>query len=189
MPSRPPERPSYDDRSKEAAFGGGRKDKSGLTAGRYLTASVVCSEGRKKKDHQGLYWAVGTMAAVGASALMALSSKALMTAGAALAMAIYSCMKGHGGGGGSGKGGGSHLTATLMEENTLVPHRQCAEAVVDISGAHAYPVEVDRFPGSRKTVEIVSPAMPVYRLHQVSEDYSSYGSSQSQSQSQSSQYP
>lgn len=159
-----------------------------MTTSHYLIGIAGCSAGRKKKDHQGLYWAVGTMAAVGASALMALSSKALMTAGAALAMAIYSCMKGHGGGG-SGKGGGSHLTATLMEENTLVPHRQCAEAVVDISGAHAYPVEVDRFPGSRKTVEIVSPAMPVYRLHQVSEDYSSYGTSQSQSQSQSSQYP
>ncbi|CAH1708452.1 unnamed protein product [Aphis gossypii] len=40
---------------------------------------------RKKKDYHGLYWAAGTMAAVGASALIALSSKALMTAGAALA--------------------------------------------------------------------------------------------------------
>lgn len=126
--------------------------------------------GRKKKDHQGLYWAVGTMAAVGASALMALSSKALMTAGAALAMAIYSCMKG-GGGGGGGKGGGSHLTATLMEESTLVPHRQCAEAVVDISGHSGYSPDVERYPGSRKTVEIASPAMPVYRIQ--TEDYSS----------------
>lgn len=120
------------------------------------------------------------MAAVGASALMALSSKALMTAGAALAMAIYSCMKG-----GGGKGYGSQLTATLMEESTLVPHRQCAEAVVDISGTHQYPADVERYPGSRKTVEIVSPAMPVYRIHQPSDDYpSSYGSSQPQSQSQ-----
>lgn len=125
------------------------------------------------------------MAAVGASALMALSSKALMTAGAALAMAIYSCMKG---GGGGGKGGGGHLTATLMEESTVqVPQRQCAEAVIDISGAHNYPIEVDRYPGSRKTVEIVSPAMPVYRVHQTSDDYSSYG--QSLSQSSQSQYP
>lgn len=138
-------------------------------------------KGRKKKDYHGLYWAAGTMAAVGASALMALSSKALMTAGAALALAIYSCMKG----GGGGKGGGSHLTATLMEESTLVPHRQCAEAVVDISGMHNYPPDVERYPGSRKTVDIVSPAMPVYRIHQTSEDYSSsYGSSQSQSQAQ-----
>ncbi|XP_026814005.1 uncharacterized protein LOC113554384 [Rhopalosiphum maidis] len=136
---------------------------------------------RKKKDYHGLYWAAGTMAAVGASALIALSSKALMTAGAALALAIYSCMKG--GGGGGGKGGGSHLTATLMEESTLVPHRQCAEAVVDISGMHNYPAEVERYPGSRKTVDIVSPAMPVYRIHQTSEDYSSsYGLSQSQAQ-------
>ncbi|VVC33471.1 Hypothetical protein CINCED_3A003265 [Cinara cedri] len=126
------------------------------------------------------------MAAIGASALMALSSKALLTAGAALAMAIYSCMKGGGGGGGGGgKGGGSHLTATLMEESSVVPHvRQCADAVVDISGTHGYPVDVERYPGSRKTVEIVSPAMPVYRMHQ--DDYStSYGPPQSQSQ----QYP
>ncbi|XP_060881090.1 uncharacterized protein LOC132952714 isoform X1 [Metopolophium dirhodum] len=136
---------------------------------------------RKKKDYHGLYWAAGTMAAIGTSALMALSSKALMTAGAALALAIYSCMKG----GGGGKGGGSHLTATLMEESTLVPHRQCAEAVVDISGLHNYPADVERYPGSRKTVDIVSPAMPVYRIHQTSEDYSSsYGSSQPQSQAQ-----
>lgn len=150
----------------------------------YINIKYNFDLGRKKKDYYGLYWAAGTMAAVGASALMALSSKALMTAGAALAMAIYSCMKGSGGG---GKGGGS-LTATLMEESTLqVPHRQCAEAVIDISGAHNYPIEVDRYPGSRKTVEIVSPAMPVYRVHQTSEDYSSY--SPSQSQSSQSQYP
>ncbi|XP_025198223.1 uncharacterized protein LOC112596672 [Melanaphis sacchari] len=135
---------------------------------------------RKKKDHHGLYWAAGTMAAVGASALIALSSKALMTAGAALALAIYSCMKG---GGGGGKGGGSQLTATLMEESSLVPHRQCAEAVVDISGMHNYPVDVERYPGSRKTLDIVSPAMPVYRIHQTSDDYSSsYGPPQSQAQ-------
>lgn len=154
------------------------------------TYTVFPSAGRKKKDHQGLYWAAGTMAAVGASALMALSSKALMTAGAALAMAVYSCMKSHGG----GKSGGSHLTATLMEESAVVPHRQCAEtaAVVDISGAahggYAAADVQERFPGTRKTIEIVSPAMPVYRVHQVqqqsSDDYSSsYGSSQS------SQYP
>ncbi|XP_050437141.1 uncharacterized protein LOC126843577 [Adelges cooleyi] len=127
---------------------------------------------RKKKDYHGLYWAAATMATVGASALMALSSKALMTAGAALAVAIYSCMKGGGGGGGGGggKGGGSHLTATLMEESTLIPHRQCAEAVVDISSGHGFP-DTERYPGSRKTVEIVSPAMPVYRIQ--ADDYSS----------------
>lgn len=142
------------------------------------------TKGRKKKDHYGLYWAAGTMAAVGASALMALSSKALMTAGAALAMAIYSCMKGSGGG---GKGSGSLLTATLMEESSVVPHRQCAEAVVDITGTN-YQADVERYPGSRKTVEIVSPTMPIYRIHQTSDDYSSYGSSSSSSQSQA-QYP
>lgn len=146
--------------------------------------------GRKKKDHHGLYWVVGTMTAVGATALMALSGKALMTAGAALAMAIYSCMKGGGGGGGGGaggKGGGSLLTATLLEESTLqMPHRQCAEAVVDITGS--YPADADRYhPGSRKTVEIVSP--PVYRVHQTSDDYSSYGGAPSSSQSSRSQYP
>ncbi|XP_050534136.1 uncharacterized protein LOC126901595 [Daktulosphaira vitifoliae] len=117
---------------------------------------------RKKKDQYGVYWAAATMATLGGSALLALSSKALMTAGAALAFAIYSNMKG----GSGGKGGGS-LTATLMEESALVPQRQCAEALVDLSGHYQ---DIERYPGSRKAVEIVSPK-PVYRIQ--TEDYSS----------------
>nr|XP_018909761.1 PREDICTED: uncharacterized protein LOC109038943 [Bemisia tabaci] len=57
-------------------------------------------EGRKKKDsyHAAAMWSAGTLAAVGFSALAAMSGKALMTSMIALLLAAMSAFKHHGGG-------------------------------------------------------------------------------------------
>lgn len=87
----------------------------------------LTGRGKKKgsKDH---IWAAGAAAALGTSALFALTGKAAITSLMALLLSLLCYFRGH---------HGSHYTASGAILATPYRH-QCAEAIIDVNGRNEH---------------------------------------------------
>lgn len=82
--------------------------------------------GKKKGSKDSAVWAAGAIAALGSSALFAMSGKAVVVSMVALLLSMMCYFKGHG-------GSSSYTTATTGAISSPYRTHQCAEAIIDVN--------------------------------------------------------